>query len=861
MTPVLHLIDGNSYAYRAFYALPALATKAGRPTQAVYGFATFLLKLMRESAAEHIAVAFDPPGPTFRHKAFEKYKAQRKPTPDDLKSQFPLVHRLVELMGVPMYRQEGFEADDVLATLARRGVEAGMEVRIYSGDKDILQLVGPGVSVVVPRKEDREIGAGEVRELWGVGPDRMVDLLALMGDASDNLPGVRGVGEKTAAALLGQFGSVEALYERLGEVKSEKMHAKLAEAREQVMKTRELARLRSDVPLSAGPEDLRLRRPDEAALGAFLSELEFHSLARGLGGKSGAPPPARTMAAGAAAAETDPGDRGMAAALEGAEKVLVLPLPEADPPRLALAAGGKKWVVAWGADAARGLGGFLADRAPRKVVHGAKELAGMALAAGIEPGGVEFDTKLAAHLLAGRAGKFGPREVCREFAGAEMPEPDAGEGGPDWPALAGAGLDSLTLAEGPLRARVREERLEGLLRNVEMAVAPILARMERAGIGLDRGALAGVEKELKGRLATLEEQAAKEAGGTFNLLSPKQVAELLFKKLNLPVKRRTKTGFSTDEDVLEELSLLHPVPATILEYRRLAKVLGTYIEPLPGLCDADGLLHTTFHQTATATGRLSSSDPNLQNIPIRGDLGRRIRAAFVPRRKGMVLLSADYSQIELRILAHVSGDAMFREAFGRGADVHSLTASEMFGKAPKDVSPDERRAAKAVNFGIVYGMTAFGLARELKCPPGTAKEYLDRYFTRHAEVRAYWEKTLEEARARGYVTTLLGRRRRIQEIRSPNRARREAAEREAINHPIQGSAADIVKMAMVRVAREVPEAALLLQIHDELLFEAPAGEARRLAERVRGVMEGAFRLEVPLVAEAVWGASWGEAHG
>jgi DNA polymerase I len=384
--------------------------------------------------------------------------------------------------------------------------------------------------------------------------------------------------------------------------------------------------------------------------------------------------------------------------------------------------------------------------------------------------------------------------------------------------------------------------------------------MELRGIKLDRAALDEVAKGMRERQTILEKEVRKEVGSDFNLLSPKQVAEVLFKKLNLPSKRKTKTGFSTDEGVLDELSPLHPVPAKILEYRRTAKLLGTYLEPLPALCDKDGLLHTTFHQVGAATGRLSSSDPNLQNIPIKGDIGARIRRAFIPRRSGLVLVSADYSQIELRILAHISGDEGFLEAFRKKEDVHSATAGEMFGKKPGEVTLDERRAAKAVNFGIVYGMTAFGLSRELKCDPGMAKDFLDRWFARHPAVKKYWDSTLEEARLKGYVATLFGRRRLLPEIKAANKNRRDEAEREALNHPIQGTAADLVKMAMVRVAADVPEAELLLQIHDELLFEAKAGEAEALMKRIRRAMEGVAEMRVPLLVEVAAGKSWADCH-
>jgi len=865
MKQVLHLVDGNSYAYRAFYALPSFTTKGGQPTNAVYGFAMFLMRLLRESKATHAAVAFDSPKPTFRHKAFESYKAQRKPTPEELVSQFPLLRKLTTVMGVRQFTEEGVEADDVLATLAKRGLAAGMEVRIYSGDKDILQLVSPGLAVVIPRHEDEEMDAEAVKKRWGVGPERIPDFLALMGDASDNLPGVPGVGEKTAAALLEQFGSLDELYRRLPEVKSEKLREKLAGAHDQALKTRELAVLKADVPLAAGPAELALGERDEEALRSFLEEMEFHSMLKNLPAAPAGPPPSLEPASAGAgeaappdwgppARHVEPDDKGLVRALGGGETVFCLPLPGQEKPWLALSAGGERWLLEFTPDAARALRGFLADGRPRKVVHGMKEMAKLALSRSITLAGVKLDTKLAAWLVRPRSGGVTPEEAATEFLGFAPPD----EGDPA--RAAGSALACLEKLEPVLAARLKEDALEELMNGVEMPVAPVLAAMELRGIKLDASALAEVAKGLWERLAVLEAEVKKDTGSPFNLLSPKQVAEVLFQKLNLPAKRKTKTGFSTDEGVLEELSVLHAVPGKILEYRRMAKLLGTYLEPLPALCDAGGLLHTTFNQAGAATGRLSSSDPNLQNIPIKGDVGMRIRRAFVPRRAGLLLLSADYSQIELRILAHISGDEGFLGAFSRSEDIHSATAAEMFGKKSGDVTQDERRAAKAVNFGIVYGMTAFGLARELKCNAETARDFLDRWFARHPAVKGYWEATLEGARAKGFVTTLFGRRRYLPEIKAQNKNRRDEAEREALNHPIQGTAADLVKMAMARVTEDVPEAALLLQIHDELLFEVPLGAEEALQARVRKAMEGVYKLKVPLLVEAASGRNWSECH-
>ncbi len=846
----LYLIDGNSYTYRAFFGLPRLSNRKGQPTQAVYGLATFLLKILKEGKVKNAVVAFDPPGPTFRHEAFEQYKAQRKPAPDDLVSQFPLVRRLVELLGIPRLEREGFEADDVIATLVRRAREAGDEVVIFSGDKDILQLVGPGVWVRVPRKEDEEVGPEAVRRRWGVPPERMVELLALMGDSSDNLPGIQGVGEKTAAALLAQFPSLDALFSRLEEVKSLRLRDKLRQGRELVMRTRELAVLRDDIPLSEQEARTEIRPPDAGALREFFTELEFSSLLASVPGPA-ALAPVRDFQAGPPPVEVPAPDGNFMETLLDQKRVVCLKIDSF----LALSSGKRRRLMPATADVFRKLARFCESPASRKIVFGLKELARELETAGVALKGVVHDAQLAAYLLKGRRQNLA--DAAREFLGIQEAALIS-EGEPA--ARAGRALDALENLCPALDKQVREQGLHTLLEQVEIPLAGVLARMEGRGIRLDTSILAKATEDIERELAKLESRIKREVGADFNVLSPKQVAEVLFKKLNLPSKRKTKTGFSTNESVLAELSALHPVPGMILEYRKLAKLLGTYLEPLPGYCGPDGLLRTNFNQMGAATGRISSSDPNLQNIPVRGEIGRRIRSAFLPRSKDCMLLSADYSQVELRLLAHMAQDRPFLESFSRGEDVHAATAGEMFGKSARDATPDERRAAKAVNFGIIYGMTAFGLARELKCPPQTAVGYLNRYFDKHPAVKKFWNETLKRAREKGWVATLMGRRRYLPEIASSVKARREESEREAINHPIQGTAADIMKLAMVRCAEGIPDAELLLTIHDELLFEVPRGRESELAERIRIAMEKEVDSPVPLKVDVVWGASWAECH-
>jgi len=861
----LHLVDGNSYAYRAFYGLPRLSNRAGQPTQAVYGFAMFILRLVRKEGRDGVAVTFDPPGKTFRHRAFEEYKATRKPMPDDLVSQIPLIHEFVRALGLPTFIAPGFEADDVIATLARRALEAGRDVVVYSGDKDILQLVGPRIHVRIPRKEDVDVDAAAVEVRWGVPPERITDLLALMGDDSDNLPGVPGIGEKTAAALLKQFGSLEELYRRLPEVGSAKQREKLEAARDSVHRVRDLAVLRTDVPVPEGMEPIE---PDDARLRKLFSELEFNRLLSSLPASNapssspgpGNPGPGNTEPAavsrGPLPAVASRVEAGMLRELRAAEKVWCARVTGTGGDFLALGAGGKRWLVPWTVPVARALKDFLEDTEPRKIVGDSKELARLAIQAGVRLGGVRFDVVLASQLAGERTGRVILAELARDLLGIAFDTAAfSGESG-----QGGLVLDALAALADRLEKSIGERELERVLKEIEIPVAPVVAAMELAGIRIDRAVLAQVEGEIRGKLKELEARIAKSTGSRFNIMSPKQVAEVLFKKLQLPAGRRTKTGFSTDEAVLEDLAVSHPVPGQILEFRKLSKLLGTYLEPLPGLCTPEGFLHTTFHQLGAATGRMSSSDPNLQNIPVRGEIGQRIRSAFVPRADDVLLLSADYSQIELRILAHIAEDRAFLEAFAGDHDVHAATAAEMFGREPGEVSPDERRAAKAVNFGIIYGMTAFGLSRELKCDSGTAQGYLDRYFRKHPAVKEYWNATLTHARDKGWVGTLYGRRRWFPEISSTNRGRREEAEREALNHPIQGTAADLIKLAMAAVVVEAPEARLILSIHDELLFEVPKRRIGEAGEKIRRIMEGVVKLSVPLKVESAVGASWAECH-
>src|SRR5262245_2390525 len=852
MAERLFILDTPGYVYRAYHALPYLSTSRGLPSHVMLGTSTMLWKLLREEAPEYFVAAWDPPGPSFREQKFAAYKETRPSTPDDLRVQIPYVRRLFEALRMPLLEVSGFEADDVLGTIVDRLRDSPVEIVLVTSDKDMLQLVGPRVTVLSTTGRGGErvvLDEAAVKVKWGVGPEQIPDLLALMGDSIDNIPGVPGVGEKTAVKLIGQFGSVERLYENLHLVPG-KLREALATHRAQALLSRELATVSTRVPIECDLESMRRQEPDWDKLRALWTELEFGSLLRQL-------PAAPAAAVSAEAAPSLAGPDALAAYLAkipAGEAIAVEWVGDGGPPEPAPSALGLFHPAAGGVTLALGEagavdGGALPDLGGRTVIgHDAKHLVEWWLARGGTPPLVE-DTALVAYLLNPARTNYKLEEVAGELLG-------------EGPGLAPAGSRAQWIWELWAMAprALGEVGLRELYEDVERPLVPVLARMERHGVRVDRERLAEFSRELEQALERATREIYALAGGEFNIGSPKQLATILCEQLKLPPVRKTKTGYSTDADVLEQLALGHELPAKIIEHRTLAKLKSTYADALPTLINPrTGRIHPSFNQLVAVTGRLSSSNPNAQNIPIRTELGRRIRAAFIPE-PGWRFLAADYSQIELRILAHVSGEESLIESFRRGEDIHRRTAAEVFGVAPAEVTPEQRDVAKTTNYSVIYGVTAFGLSRGLSITSKEARAYLDQFFARHPKVKAYLERTVGEGRERGYVATLLGRRRYLPELRSGNPNLRSFGERMATNAPIQGTATDLIKIAMVRVARQLGARGLrsrmLLQVHDELLFEAPTDEVETLEALAVEIMESALDLSVPLKVDIKAGADW-----
>jgi DNA polymerase I len=852
----LYLIDGSGYIFRAFFALPQLNNSRGLPTNATYGFIRMLLKLLREARPTHIAVVFDSAKKTFRDDLFESYKANRVATPNDLLAQIPYIHRAVEAFRIRRITIDGYEADDVIGTLAVRGVREKFNSVIVTGDKDFMQLVGPNISLWDTMYEKRT-GVREVRDRFGVEPRLLIDIMALMGDSIDNIKGIPGVGEKTAGALIQHFGSVEALFaglDRLSEVKAripKKLAATIAEHRADAELARKLVSIDTDVPLDVGPEDLSWPGIDDKAVAELLRELEFGTLIAELA------PTEKTLPQTSATDETHlhkENARDIIKELARSSRVLfhlggdsagavVLKLKVADRPD----------VFALARELLAESAALMASPSPPKCCHDLKRHIGVMRRLGIEVAGVDFDTMIAGFLI--NPGKAEPAlaDLYHEHL--------APLGGNSAVGSEPAVVDALHQTLG---RKLKESALDALFQEIELPVARALADMESAGIGIDAAVLKEISIEFGSELKKLERECFDLAVREFNLNSPIQLREVLFTDLKLSVKglKKTKSGLSTDADALEKLAALHPLPRKLLDYRAISKLKSTYSDALPELIDpATGRIHTSFHQALTATGRLSSTDPNLQNIPTRSEEGRRIRRAFVPAA-GFLLLSADYSQIELRVLAHMSADATLIDAFARDEDIHARTAKEVLEVADEGLDAEARRLAKVINFGIIYGMGPQRLAGELGIPFSQASDYIKRYFERLPGVRAYLDETLRNAREHGFVTTMYGRRRYLPELNGPDGGARAQAERIAINTPIQGTAADLIKLAMVRLHATLAErrldARIVLQVHDELLLEVRHDSVPAAVEAVRRDMEGVASLRVPLKVEVKTGPNWAE---
>jgi DNA polymerase-1 len=847
----LFIVDGHSHLFRAYHAVGYLSTSRGVPSHAVLILSTMLWKLIREEQPDYLAIAWDPPGPTFRDALSAEYKATRTAMPDDLVRQLPYVRRLFEALRTPVLEVRGFEADDVLATLVDKALaQPELEVVVVSGDKDLLQLVGPRVRVLSVAGRTGEpvlYDEAKVRERWGVEPGQIADVLALMGDAIDNIKGVRGVGEKTAVKLISQYGSVERLYENLTLIPG-KLRETLAAGRKDALLSRELALLNREVPVALDLDAFRRVEPDWAKLRQLWMEMEFTRLVKEL------PPPA-PQAPPEPAKRLD-GKAAIAAWLGAVPAGAPLALDwagEATPPE-------PRIVGLAVFHPAAGAAELSPDEPPSSlgerelIVHDAKPLIESWLARGVMPPAIH-DSAVAAYLLNSARLTYKLEQVCLDALNEYPPAAD--------PARAfGVRAEFTWRFWEHAAAELRARELWSIYEEIERPLVPVLALMERHGIRVDPSRLEAFAKELERDLDNLTREIYQLAGGEFTIASPKQLAQILFEKLKLPPIRKTKTGYSTDADVLTELALGHPLPAKILEHRSLAKLKGTYADTLPALINPrTGRIHTTFNQLVAATGRLSSQDPNLMNIPIRTELGRRIRQAFIPE-EGWRFVAADYSQIELRILAHLSEEPALIESFGRGEDIHTRTASEVFKIPAASVTSIQRTIAKSANYAILYGVSAFGLSQATKIDQKEAQRYISDYFASHPRVRAFIDRTLAEGRARGHVSTLLGRRRYLPDLASGNPVARNAAERMAMNAPVQGTASDMIKIAMVRVQAALTarglRARMLLQVHDELLFEAPPDEVVAVEVLAREIMAAALPLKVPVVVDVKTGADWAE---
>ncbi len=878
----LYLIDGNSYVYRAYFAIKGLSTSKGIPTNAVYGFTNMLLKIIREKKPDAIAVSFDSPVPTERHRIFEEYKAHRPEAPRDLIEQIPAIRRMISAFNIPIFEMPGYEADDILGTIARKASSEGMDVFIVTGDKDMLQIVDDKVKIYDPMKE-RVLDEEFIRGKYGVGPERITEFMALTGDAVDNIPGIKGVGEKTAKELLSQFGSIEDLLDNAGRIKKEKLRQLVSENADAVRLSKKLVTLDTTVPIDVDVEEFRMKEPDWSSLLSLLREFEFGSLMRLIPSVIQSETTneivfdsekVREIAAGIKEEFAFDVEATSRSAVVG--RLVGLSLCSEK---------GKAYYVPVfhsypGAPAQISKSGLLAILSPfleeekiSKIGHNLKYDMMILRQDGLNVRGTLYDTMIASYLMNPNKPNHSLEEVALEYMSyrkktfpealgkrnsfSEVPLEEAAPYSCDDARL------SFVLKE-ILFTKLKETDLEKLYLTIEMPLIYVLADVEMAGVKIDLNKLADISKELERELEGITRRIYFLAGEEFNINSPKQLSRILFHGIGLQPGKKTKTGFSTDMGVLEELAETHELPREILNYRSLTKLKTTYIDVLPTLVNPKtGRVHTSFNQTVTATGRLSSSEPNLQNIPVRGEWGRRVRETFIAEENNL-LLSADYSQVELRILAHLSNDAGLIDAFRNGLDVHARTASEIFNIPVDRVTSDMRRIAKTVNFGVIYGISPFGLAETLGISRDEAKKYIEQYFQRHPGVKMYIEKSLDEARSKGYVSTLFGRRRDVPEIGGRNAAARQLGERLAINSPIQGTAADIIKIAMINIWKKFREKGLktkmILQVHDELLFELPACELEAVKDIVREEMEGVMALAVPLRVDINYGKNWAEAH-
>jgi DNA polymerase I len=864
MSKSLYLLDGHSLAHRAFYALPLLRNSGGEYTNAIFGFARMLFRLIDDENPNLMVVAFDKKGPTFRHKEYEEYKAQRKKMPDELTPQIPLIKKLLKTLRIPILEIDGFEADDVIGTLACRGEEEGYEVRIVTGDRDAFQLVSDKINVLYTRKGITEIDRydlDKVRERYELEPEKLIDMKGLMGDSSDNIPGVPGIGEKTAISLLKEFDTLENVLENIEKISGKKRQENLREYADQARLSRLLARIITDVPFELDFSDCEMEEPAEEEIMDFLKRLEFTSLLDRFRKEE------KIGAGDINIKEIE--EEGIPVLLDKIEqkKEVAFDLLLDDYLR-PVSAEIKKLIIAIDPDDIYSISlnnskkslldyfrSIFNNEGIKKYILHAKETMTVLKREGFVLKGLVFDPLLASYLLHPSDNLPSFEEQLKKELNLKLPADISAE------KKAAFLTASLYTIKDLLVEKLKKFDLLNLYKEIEIPLIEVLVEMGLNGIKVDKDYLEKLSRQWESELTVITEEIYSLCGEEFNINSPKQLGEILFEKLGLPVVKKTKTGYSTGIEVLEELMERHEVIPLIMQYRQLMKLKSTYVDALPPLINPEtGRIHTSFNQMVTATGRLSSTDPNLQNIPVRTEEGREIRKAFIPGDSEQVLVAADYSQIELRVLAHISGDENLISAFNRGEDIHTQTACEIFQVKPDEVTADMRRHAKVINFGIAYGMSSYGLARDLKISRKDAEEYINRYFSRFSGVKEYMQKIVEEAKEKGYVTTIYQRRRYIPEIRSRNYHLRSFAGRTAINTPIQGSAADIMKIAMIKVYNRLEKERLpgriLLQVHDELVLEVKREELPEVVSLVREEMEQAVELKVPLIADIQVGNNW-----
>ncbi|MCS5620704.1 MAG: DNA polymerase I [Nitrospinaceae bacterium] len=890
----LYLIDGSSYIFRAYYGIRQfLSTSKGFPTNALYGFINMLQKVVKDEKPDYLAVTFDSKEKTFRHEMYADYKANREAPPEDLAKQFPYFEPLVHAFNIHSVRVPGYEADDIMGTLAKKGAEEGLQVVIVSGDKDMMQLIGPDIRMLDTMK-NKWFDIEGVEEKFGVPPDRVVEVMGLMGDSSDHIPGVKGVGPKTATELIRKFGSIEELYERIDEVDKQKLREKLVQDKEMALLSRQLVTINSSMELEFKLEDLKLKPSNITELKKLFSEFEFSSL---LGELEDNSDPVVSSPAIASQYDTLLTEADFERWLKQLKKskIFALDLETTNlrpvrarvvgisfsceegvacyiplghrylgvPDQLAL-----DWVI-------KKLKPILEDPQIKKVGQNIKYDLIVLRNEGVDLRGIAFDTMLASYILNPSGRRHNMDALAQNYLGHTTIKYKDVVG----TASKEIGFDEVDVErateyaaeDADITWRLYEKLsslLQGddlqLFQDLELPLLEVLAEMEIHGMKLDQKHLQNLSTIIEGKIEDHIKKIHSIAGEEFNINSPKQLSVILFEKLGLPVIKKTKSGYSTDVTVLEQLAEEHDLPEVVLAYRQLGKLKSTYVDALQDeIFSKTGRVHTSFNQTVAATGRLSSSNPNLQNIPIRTEMGREIRKAFIAEGNNH-LLSADYSQVELRILAHLSGDEALIEAFQMGEDIHTRTACEIFGTSADRLDAEARRMAKAVNFGIVYGLSAFGLSRQLKIYPREAKKFIDQYFALYKKVKVYMEETVAEAKEVGFTQTLMNRKRYMPDLESQNRQLREAAGRVAINSPVQGSAADLIKLAMIRLAQKIREKKLksrmILQVHDELVFECPEEEEQEMRALVKKEMESVVPLKVPLVVDMGWGKNWNTAH-